>query len=916
MAVNDITKFVDGNGDEFNFRDPSKEAVANKVTSIRASSSATDTNYPSEKAVAKAVESASVEDKLYANQLWGGAFRTSLSPGDVHFFIQRNAFFGPIASAITVEYSTDGGLTWIDYNLTDSQKISLFSQFNTTQIYCGKNSHIQPGYTGSIVGPKDLTNEMVPDQRLRVTISCMKSSSAKWLYARLRRFGIYISTNSASASSIQGGKRHCVISLRTSNNVLAGVDTWEEIGDFNISEDAGWNSIPCANETAEGGRIFGSSSGQFMEIRFEFWSDGLSSSPNASQTGNLLVRNILAFSELIWTGDGINPNMTKYGMPCTVSSDGVANFNYGIKFTARKLKTKLDRTVDSTFDGSADQENIPVTGTLPVANGGTGKASVTANSYLKGNGTGALVERTYSEVRTDLGISDGANKVEASTTNGKIKIDGTDTTVYTHPTNGANTSKGDTTDQTPSFGQTFRALSATVDSQGHVTALAAHTVTIPNRCASGGNEGTDGLMSSADKDKVDALGTASTKDVPTSGNASDSQVVMGNDTRLSAVSGKVSKSGDTMTGKLTVNKSGTAIEVAHSTANANTEFRATRSDTGVSTWFGIGSGGTNHGLYSLPAETYQGGGWVVVTDENGFSSLTGKCEGFWGKNFGADATLRTQKRVKLGVSYQREDTYTRVYASAIIEARINANSVNGCAITMLLTISARGDSDCYFRLHVLSQTGWDVTKVCPVLLTQNVSQTATRVYLAFATNATSTSLKEMNYTDVRVLPINGAVRFDWDFAWDTNDYSSSTMTMHRPYVFPSSVVGTAVGDANTPVYVKNDGSFGTASDVVAVALKDSGRGDVAGTSGHIVKVGYDNSSVPATTPSGTSTYAAGSTVGTTRNLVTSYRYDGVAFYKDVDSSNVTVGNSIKWNGYSLVIGQAPTTPADNTLYIF
>lgn len=55
MASNDITKFVDGNGDEFNFRDPSKEAVANKVTSIRASSSATDTAYPSEKAVATAL---------------------------------------------------------------------------------------------------------------------------------------------------------------------------------------------------------------------------------------------------------------------------------------------------------------------------------------------------------------------------------------------------------------------------------------------------------------------------------------------------------------------------------------------------------------------------------------------------------------------------------------------------------------------------------------------------------------------------------------------------------------------------------------------------------------------------------------------------------------------------------------------
>lgn len=37
------------------------------------------------------------------------------------------------------------------------------------------------------------------------------------------------------------------------------------------------------------------------------------------------------------------------------------------------------------------------------------------------------------EITKLAGVSEGANKVEASTTNGKIKIDGTETTVYTHP---------------------------------------------------------------------------------------------------------------------------------------------------------------------------------------------------------------------------------------------------------------------------------------------------------------------------------------------------------------------------------------------------------------------------------------------------------------------------------------------------
>jgi hypothetical protein len=45
---------------------------------------------------------------------------------------------------------------------------------------------------------------------------------------------------------------------------------------------------------------------------------------------------------------------------------------------------------------------------------------------------------TTTEKNKLAGISEGANKVESSTTNGNIKIDGTETTVYTHPTTAGN----------------------------------------------------------------------------------------------------------------------------------------------------------------------------------------------------------------------------------------------------------------------------------------------------------------------------------------------------------------------------------------------------------------------------------------------------------------------------------------------
>lgn len=46
--------------------------------------------------------------------------------------------------------------------------------------------------------------------------------------------------------------------------------------------------------------------------------------------------------------------------------------------TARSLKVALGSTTAVTFDGSAAQESIPVSGTLPIKNGGTGQTNANA----------------------------------------------------------------------------------------------------------------------------------------------------------------------------------------------------------------------------------------------------------------------------------------------------------------------------------------------------------------------------------------------------------------------------------------------------------------------------------------------------------------------------------------------------------
>lgn len=170
---------------------------------------------------------------------------------------------------------------------------------------------------------------------------------------------------------------------------------------------------------------------------------------------------------------------------------------------ASDFKTVQSAVSDPTASGNA----LSFIDTISQNTNGVLTATKKTIQSASGTQDGVMSSSHYTKLE---GISTGANKVEASTTNGNIKIDGTETTVYTHPTDGANTSKGDTTNQTPAFGSTFKVTSETVDAMGHTTVLAEHTVKIPNATAvasSGGTGGSAGLMSAADKEKLNGIAT-------------------------------------------------------------------------------------------------------------------------------------------------------------------------------------------------------------------------------------------------------------------------------------------------------------------------------------------------------------------------------------------------------------------------
>ena len=169
--------------------------------------------------------------------------------------------------------------------------------------------------------------------------------------------------------------------------------------------------------------------------------------------------------------------------------------------TARSLKITDDGTNTSTgvdFDGS-DAVTLKLPSTIKASITGNATTATTADKTAYGISVGDGVSSTAaisswkgSEAKT-LAIK-GTSPITTAAT--------TDTITITHNKGGANTSKGDTDNQTPGFGGTFKVTSATVDEYGHTTTLADHTVTIPSSTATVTEAG---LMSVDDKSKLDGI---------------------------------------------------------------------------------------------------------------------------------------------------------------------------------------------------------------------------------------------------------------------------------------------------------------------------------------------------------------------------------------------------------------------------
>lgn len=211
-------------------------------------------------------------DKIYeANLEWGNSdLLDSFSPVDAAMVPELGSdhfcFFPP--SNVDIEYSIDGGKTWLDYGLTIDQKWKLFSQ--------------EADY---VIG-KCTSNNQSTDNLLRITMR-----AAGVIYTQIKKFIFYISTN---------GSHQSYVTIETQKD---GSDFKAYGGKHYLQ---GWSGYSVVNfeiirEQSVAGNDFRFGTTRYCNadtIRFTFGHEGFVG--NNHHKG-LTVKRIMAFGGTCWT---------------------------------------------------------------------------------------------------------------------------------------------------------------------------------------------------------------------------------------------------------------------------------------------------------------------------------------------------------------------------------------------------------------------------------------------------------------------------------------------------------------------------------------------------------------------------------------------------------------------------------------
>ena len=513
MASKDITKFVDGNGDEFNFRDPSKEAVANKVTSW--SSTPSDTKYPSEKLVktsldAKANDTSVVhienEESINGEKKFKGGVKISNSDGDCygvfmlppagsgsnysdwdsslkdgeHFrewtlcFPTGANFWGRIRISFIGGYNS--------YNASGSISKTILCAFNTQNVYNNTGSYDALGINTE--NEFRISDLIWDDANARWTIkihSIRPTSNNRVMAPRIEYYCRYDYVSVARSLTWVSTSPSIVTDTTYYTKRGGNASTSPRTGgeEFNWADKPVFQSpygkeifdrshtIPVSNggtgrttATAAQYELLNPKCSELTAALDDNYRIMFASTDPSTSAGVFVgfrkasafwtyikgkISSVLGLSE----SNGVKTftgNAATATTATNVSSNGAASGSTArhIWFSDSTAETKRVHDDNFTYTPSTNTVSANISGNAATA---TAFSSGTAKTKFDG-------------------IAEGATKVEASTTNGKVKINGTDTTVYTHPSQTAYTSKGTAT----------KVPQITTDATGHVTGITEVTI--------------------------------------------------------------------------------------------------------------------------------------------------------------------------------------------------------------------------------------------------------------------------------------------------------------------------------------------------------------------------------------------------------------------------------------------------------
>lgn len=213
-------------------------------------------------------------------------------------YVSGTKFYGMPAAAITVEYSRDGGVTWIDYGLTNAQKMNIFDHSGLAGLYLGKATNKADNNINNM---------------LRITIDATKSD------------GRYLSTDS-------------MFTWMSSNGNTTGVTL--EVASYSapttfkkIVDNAPINGWSGPNMSHYGMTTFGGSTAGSTSPNNQFYRLTYKQTAINSNYPSTIISDIRFFGSTVWGGGkAIVNGMLKYGAPYSVriepdSASGAINFN-------------------------------------------------------------------------------------------------------------------------------------------------------------------------------------------------------------------------------------------------------------------------------------------------------------------------------------------------------------------------------------------------------------------------------------------------------------------------------------------------------------------------------------------------------------------------------------------------------------